>query len=147
VLGSLYGQGAGVTADPVRAFDLFAAAAARGNLKAMHNLAIAYAEGNGTPRDEAKAAQWFARAAARGYVDSAFDLAVFYERGLGVEQDLKQALTWYGIAALAGDAPARARADFLKGQIKPEEAQMAASAARAFTPLQALESANRLPAL
>ena len=147
VLGSLYGQGAGVTADPVRAFDLFAAAAARGNLKAMHNLAIAYAEGNGTPRDEAKAAQWFARAAARGYVDSAFDLAVFYERGLGVEQDLKQALTWYGIAALAGDAPARARADFLKGQIKPEEAQMAASTARAFTPLQALESANRLPAL
>jgi hypothetical protein len=146
VLGTLYGQGAGVAADPVRAFDLFSAAAARGNLKAMHNLAIAYAEGLGTAKDEARAAEWFARAAARGYVDSAFDLGVLHERGLGVAQDLKQALKWYGIAALAGDAPARERADFLTSQLTPAEAQLAANEARGFTPLPALESANRLPA-
>ncbi|MEY4707609.1 MAG: hypothetical protein RJB58_1332 [Pseudomonadota bacterium] len=144
VLGTLYGQGAGVTADPVRALELFNAAAAGGNLKAMHNLAIAYAEGLGTEKDEARAAEWFARAAARGYVDSAFDLGVLYERGLGVEQDLKQALKWYGIAALAGDAPARA--DFLKSQVSAAEADLAADQARGFTPLPALESANRLPA-
>jgi localization factor PodJL len=147
VLGTLYGQGDGVMADPVRAFDLFAAAAARGNLKAMHNLAIAYAQGNGTQRDEAKAAEWFLRAAERGYVDSAFDLAVLHERGLGVAQDLKQALKWYGIAALAGDAPARARADFLKSQIAPAQVRLAAQAALEFVPLPALDSANRLPAL
>ncbi|MES2473789.1 MAG: tetratricopeptide repeat protein [Pseudomonadota bacterium] len=146
VLGTLYGQGTGVTADPVRAFDLFSAAAARGNLKAMHNLAIAYAEGLGTEKDEAKAAEWFARAAARGYVDSAFDLGVLHERGLGVAQDLKQALKWYGIAALAGDAPAQERADFLTTQLTAPEAQLAANQARGFTPLPALESANRLPA-
>ena len=146
VLGTLYGQGAGVTADPVRALELFNAAAAGGNLKAMHNLAIAYAEGLGTEKDEARAAEWFARAAARGYVDSAFDLGVLYERGLGVEQDLKQALKWYGIAALAGDAPARERADFLKSQVSPAEADLAADQARGFTPLPAQESANRLPA-
>lgn len=113
VLGTLYGQGTGVAADPARALDLFNAAAAGGNLKAMHNLAIAYAEGLGTDKDEARAAEWFARAAARGYIDSAFDLGVLYERGLGVKQDLTQALKWYGIAAMAGDAPARERADFL----------------------------------
>jgi len=145
VLGMLYGQGTGVPADPVRAFDLFSAAAARGNLKAMHNLAIAYAEGLGTEKDEAKAAEWFARAAARGYVDSAFDLGVLHERGLGVAQDLKQALKWYGIAALAGDAPARERADFLTTQLTTAEAQQAANEARGFTPFTALESANRLP--
>ena len=146
VLGTLYGQGTGVAADPVRAFDLFSAAAARGNLKAMHNLAIAYAEGLGTDKDETKAAEWFARAAARGYVDSAFDLGVLHERGLGVAQDLKQALKWYGIAALAGDAPARERADFLTSQLTPAEARLATNEARGFIPMPALESANRLPA-
>ena len=146
VLGTLYGQGIGVEADLVRAFDLFAAAAARGNLKAMHNLAIAYAQGLGTQKDEAKAAEWFARAAARGYVDSAFDMGVLHERGMGVAQDLKQALKWYGIAALAGDAPARARADFLGSQLGPVDVQAATMQAREFTPLPALQSANRLPA-
>ncbi len=146
VLGTLYGQGIGVPADPARALDLFNAAAAGGNLKAMHNLAIAYAEGLGTDKDEALAAEWFARAAARGYIDSAFDLGVLYERGLGVQQDLKQALKWYGIAAMAGDAPARERADFLTSQVSPAEAAFAADQARGFTPLPALASANRLPA-
>ena len=145
VLGTLYGQGTGVAADPVRAFDLFTHAAARGNLKAMHNLAIAYAEGIGTAKDEAKAAEWFARAAERGYVDSAFDLGVLHERGMGVKQDLKQALKWYAIAALAGDAPAAERADFLKTQVSSAQAQLAGREARAFVPLPALESANRLP--
>jgi hypothetical protein len=146
VLGTLYGQGIGVDANPVRAFDLFAAAAARGNLKAMHNLAIAYAEGAGTEKNEAKAAEWFARAAARGYVDSAFDMGVLHERGMGVAQDLKQALKWYRIAALAGDAPARTRADFLESQVTMVEAQAAATQAREFIPLPAQEMANRLPA-
>jgi AcrR family transcriptional regulator len=145
VLGTLYAQGLGVTVDPARAFELFEAAAMQGNLKAMHNLAIAYAEGNGTEKDEDRAAEWFARAAARGYVDSAFDMGVLHERGMGVAQDLKQALKWYGIAALAGDAPAQLRADFLESQVTPAEAQNAAEQARAFTPLPAPETANRLP--
>jgi len=146
VLGTLYGQGIGVAADPARAFELFLAAAERGNLKAMHNLAIAYAQGQGVEKDEAKAAEWFARAAARGYVDSAFDMGVLHERGMGVAQDLKQALKWYGIAALAGDAPARVRADFLESQVTADEARNAADQAREFMPLPAAESANRLPA-
>ena len=144
LLGALYQQGEAVKADPARAFAWFALAAAKGNLKAMHNLAIAYAEGQGTPKDEAKAAQWFTKAAQRGYVDSAFDLAVMYERGTGVVQDPRQALKWYGIAAQAGDQPSRARADFLRGQMKPQDARLAADAAQAFEPLPALPSANTL---
>jgi len=144
LMGALYQQGDRVTADPVMAFNWFARAAEKGNLKAMHNLAIAYAQGMGTAKDEAKAAEWFTRAAERGYVDSAFDLAVLYERGTGVPQDLKQALKWYGIAAMAGDAPAKERADFLHGQMKAADIKLANAAAMAFAPLPALDTANNL---
>jgi TPR repeat protein len=144
LLGALYQQGEHVPADPQRAFAWFAAAAAKGNLKAMHNLGIAYAQGLGTMKDDAKAVEWFTRAAERGYVDSAFDLAVLYERGEGVPQDLRQALKWYGIAGLAGDAPSKARAEVLRGQLNPVEAKLAANAALAFTPLPALGEANNL---
>jgi AcrR family transcriptional regulator len=144
LLGALTQQGAAAAPDPARAFGWFQDAAAKGNLKAMHNLAIAYAEGLGTSKDAAKAAEWFTRAAERGYTDSAFDLAVLYERGQGVPQDLSQALKWYGIAAKAGDTASQARAQFLRGQLRPDDARLAANAAQDFTPLPALESANSL---
>lgn len=144
LLGALYQQGEHVQADPGRAFAWFSAAAAKGNLKAMHNLGIAYAQGQGTMKDDTKAVEWFTRAAERGYVDSAFDLAVLYERGEGVPQDLRQALKWYGIAAAAGDAPSKERADFLRGQLNPVDAKLAANAAMSFAPLPALGEANSL---
>ena len=144
ILGALYEQGDHVKADPALAFAWFSRAAQKGNLKAMHNLAIAYAQGLGSATDEAKAAAWFTRAAERGYVDSAFDLAVLYERGTGVTQDLKQALKWYDIAAQAGDAPSKARAIFLRGQMKAADIKLAENAAMAFSPLPALGEANSL---
>jgi localization factor PodJL len=147
LLGTLYQPGPsrpGIKPDPTRAFALFSAAAAQGNIKAMHNLAIAYAEGLGTEKNEAQAAQWFSRAAEHGYVDSAFDLAVLYERGLGVKQSLKDALRWYSIAAMAGDHPSADRAAFLRHQVSPKEAVLAANAAATFTPLAPIGAANRL---
>jgi len=147
LLGTLYQKGPqrpGITADPPRAFKLFTAAAEKGNIKAMHNLAIAYAEGLGTQKDEAKAAHWFQRAAERGYVDSAFDLAVLYERGLGVKQSLTDALRWYSIAAMAGDKPSADRAAFLRHQVSPKDAVLAANAAASFAPLAPISAANSL---
>jgi TPR repeat protein len=144
LLGAMYQQGDHVPADPARAFAWFTAAADKGNLKAMHNLGIAYAQGLGTMKDDAKAVEWFTRAAERGYVDSAFDLAVLYERGQGVPQDLCQALKWYGIAGLAGDAASKERVIFLRGQLAPSDAKLAANAAMEFAPLPALGAANNL---
>jgi AcrR family transcriptional regulator len=147
LLGTLYQKGPqrpGITADPPRAFQLFTAAAEKGNIKAMHNLAIAYAEGLGTQKDEAKAAHWFQRAAERGYVDSAFDLAVLYERGLGVKQSLTDALRWYSIAAMAGDKPSADRAAFLRHQVPAKDAVLAANAAASFAPLAPISTANSL---
>jgi AcrR family transcriptional regulator len=130
--------------DKVRAFQLFNAAAEKGNLKAMHNLAIAYAQGLGTRKDEAKAADWFARAAERGYVDSAFDLAVLYERGEGVQQDLKQALKWYAVAAFTGDKSSQDRVAVLRGQMKADDVKLAMTAAGSFAALPPAGDANGL---
>ncbi len=70
---------------------------------------------------------------------------LMYERGEGVKQDLAQALKWYGIAAREGDAPSRARVEFLRGQLKATDVQMAVNATQAFAPLAAPASANVLP--
>jgi TPR repeat protein len=147
LLGTMYQQAHeknGIKPDPARAFHLFSASASQGNIKAMHNLAIAYAEGIGTAKDEALAAQWFERAASHGYVDSAFDLAVLYERGEGVKQSLKDALRWYSIAALAGDRSSADRAAFLRHQVSPQDAVLASNAAASFAPLAPIQAANTL---
>ncbi len=147
LLGTLYQRGPshpGIAADPARAFKLFNQAASQGNIKAMHNLGIAYAEGLGTEKNETQAAQWFERAASHGYVDSAFDLAVLYERGLGVKQSLADALRWYSIAAMAGDQASGERAAFLRHQVSPKDALLAANAAQSFAPLAPIGAANTL---
>ena len=120
--------------DAPRAFSWFQEAALHGNLKAMHNLAIAYAQGQGVSEDDKRAAAWFGRAATQGYVDSQFDLAVLFERGQGVIQNRIAALKWYLIAAAHGDGPAAARAQQLRGQMPAPEAVRATMQASAYVP-------------
>ncbi len=142
LVATLYQDGA--DADPHQAFAWFEAAALRGNVKAMHDLAIAYAEGQGTARDPARAAAWFNRAAKQGYVDSQFDLAVLYERGDGVRQNPGAALKWYLIAAGAGDAQAKTRAGQLAGEMPARDVARAKDAAENFTPVERDQAANTL---
>lgn len=142
LVATLYQDSAG--ADPHQAFAWFEAAALRGNVKAMHDLAIAYAEGQGTMRNSARAAAWFNRAAGQGYVDSQFDLAVLYERGDGVRQNPQAALKWYLIAAGAGDAQAKIRAGQLAGEMPPKDVARAKDAAENFTPAERDQAANTL---
>ena len=145
LIGTLYQDGAGgVAADPRRAFDWFEAAALRGNIKAMHDLAIAYAEGRGVARDPSRAAAWFNRAAEQGYVDSQFDLAVLYERGDGVRQNPIAALRWYLIAAKTGDVQARQRAGQLADEMQSEDIARARTLAARFTPASRDLAANML---
>jgi TPR repeat protein len=115
ILGTLYAEG--IKPNARLAFDWFSAAASRGNVKAMHNLAIAYLNGTGVTQDSKAAAAWFEKAAAAGYRDSAFDLAVLYERGEGVAQSGPDALKWYNQAASFGDPEAMQRATFLRSQL------------------------------
>jgi len=142
LVATLYQDGA--NADPHQAFAWFEAAALRGNVKAMHDLAIAYAEGQGTAHDPVRAAAWFNRAATQGYVDSQFDLAVLYERGDGVRQNARAALKWYLIAAGAGDAQAKTRASQLAGEMSSADVARAKNAAENFVPSERDPAANTL---
>lgn len=142
LVATLYQDGA--SADPRQAFAWFEAAALHGNVKAMHDLAIAYAEGQGTAHDAARAAAWFNRAAGQGYVDSQFDLAVLYERGDGVKQNPEAALKWYLIAAGAGDAQAKTRAGQLASEMSSSDVARAKNAAENFTPSERDLAANTL---
>jgi localization factor PodJL len=112
ILATLYAKG--IKSDPRLADRWLASAASRGNLKAMHNLAIAYLNGDGVSKDPAAAVNWLRKAALAGYRDSAFDLAVLYERGEGVHQDPSLAMQWYNLAASQGDLEAAKRLDYLK---------------------------------
>jgi localization factor PodJL len=128
--------------DAAKAFSWFEQAALRGNIKAMHNLAIAYAEGQGTAEDDRRAAAWFNRAANQGYVDSQFDLAVLFERGQGVTQNRVAALKWYLIAARGGDGPSKARAQQLRGEMPADEIARAEELVAAWQPQPRDQAAN-----
>ena len=133
--------------DAGRAAAWFERAALRGNIKAMHNLAIAYAEGQGVPEDDRRAAAWFNRAAQQGYVDSQFDLAVLFERGQGVTQNRVAALKWYLIAAKGGDRPSQSRGDQLRGEMPADEIARAEQMAQSYRPQPHDAAANAVGAL
>ena len=137
VAGTLVGK-----QDAARAFSWFEQAALHGNVKAMHNLAIAFAEGKGTVEDDPRAAAWFNRAANQGYVDSQFDLAVLFERGQGVTQNRVAALKWYLIAARGGDGPSRARAEQLRAEMPSDEITRAEELVAAWQPQPRDQAAN-----
>ncbi len=142
VLGTLM-----LDSDAAQAAYWFSASAAQGNVKAMHNLAIAYVEGLGLAKNPELGVSWFRRAAELGYRDSQFDMGVMYERGLGVAQSQEAALTWYLIAARHGDEPSAQRAQFLRQQMTGEQAARAQAQASAFAVQPVQTSANQAPAI
>jgi localization factor PodJL len=112
ILANLYISG--VKPDPRIGFRWMSAAALNGNVKAMHNVAVAFVSGSGIEKNPSEAANWFSKAASMGYRDSAFDLAVLYERGEGVPQSTQRALYWYDKAAAVGDKESEQRAHLLR---------------------------------
>ena len=117
-------------------------AAAGGDPRAMHNLALYYFKGEGGPRNSTTAATWFRKAADTGLVDSQFNLAQLYESGLGVNTNPAEAYKWYVIAGRAGDATARSRANALRAQLTAEAAQTADRSALAFRPQVQTQTAS-----
>lgn len=135
LLGALYEDGrAGVAKDPGEGHRWNQRAAANGDARGMHNLALDYFEGTGVKRNAVAAAEYFGRAAQLGLRDSQFNLAQLYERGEGVQRDLAAAYQWYLIAAGAGDAQAASLGAALKAQLAPDQAARAEAKAKAFRP-------------
>ena len=99
----------GVDENPKEAAKLYAEAAERGDLDAMHNLAILLANGaNGVPVDLPRAIYLLTDAIELGGdPESMTALAVLYERGgVGLEKDSGKAKELYEIAAKLGNADA-----------------------------------------
>ena len=110
--------GAGVAPDLVEARRWAERAARGGEIRAMHNLAMALYAGTGGQLDQAQAMHWFQAAAERGLVASQYNLARLYERGAqGVEPDLTKAYQWYLVAGRQGDAGAEEAAARLRTEL------------------------------
>ncbi len=96
-----------VARDTARAKTLYQRAADRGNIRAMHNLAVLYAEGADGKPDYAAAAQWFRKASNMACATASTTSAILYARGLGIGQDLDSgSWVWFSLAAAQGDEDA-----------------------------------------
>jgi localization factor PodJL len=81
-------------------------AAAEGDPRAQHAIALRYAQGQGTPQNLTEAARWLERAASAGLAPAQYRLGAMYERGQGVTKDLGRARSWYQAAAEKGNVKA-----------------------------------------
>nr|WP_255607719.1 tetratricopeptide repeat protein [Ancylobacter sp. Lp-2] len=140
-LGTLYEKGAeGLPRDLVRARALYEAAAAGGNVRAMHNLGVMLADG--AAPDYAGAAVWFQQAASYGVRDSQYNLGVLYARGFGVDADPVQAWRWFSLAAARGDQEAAAKRDDIATRLDADTLASARKALLLWTPAEADAKAN-----
>ena len=108
-LGAFYKKdNASIPANPGKAANLLAAAAAKGHAIAQYHLADMYARGHGIVQDYAQALDLFQRSAELGCGPAQYCLGLLYADGLGVCRDHKQAAHWLQKAADQGCAPAAA---------------------------------------
>jgi localization factor PodJL len=122
-----------VKVDTQRAKVWYERAAAQGNVKAMHNLAVLAASAD--PKgDYASAARWFKAAAEFGLADSQYNLAVLHENGMGVEKNLQQSYKWLLLAAKSGDKDATGRLKALKPKLSADEVETAEAEAQEWSP-------------
>jgi localization factor PodJL len=129
-LGSLYERGDGVPQDLRQAVAWYQRGADRGNVNAMHNLAVLLAEGiTGVPANPQLALRWFMAAANYGVRDSQYNLGVVYARGLGTSANMHEAYKWFAIAAQNGDAEAAARRDEIGQSLSDGEVVQSRAAA------------------
>ncbi|TCT05566.1 tetratricopeptide repeat protein [Aquabacter spiritensis] len=104
----------------VEARRLYAWAAERGNLRAMHNLGVLATAGVDGRPDWAAAIKWFRQAAERGLRDSQHNLGMIFARGLSGTTDFAEAFKWFAVSAANGDTDsARKRDDLVRRADEP----------------------------
>ncbi len=112
-LGTLYAEGRGVNISLSNAEDYWNRAADAGNVRAMHNLALAHiTSASALDQDEAateyaEALRWLEQAAADGFANSQYTLGKMYQYGLEVPQSFARAVEYYHAAADQGFANAQ----------------------------------------
>jgi len=92
-------KGTYVTANPVRAVEMFSYAASYfSDSNAQYNLARLYMEGTGVSRDARQAARWFNLAAEKGHPPSQALLGHMLMKGQGVPRQRAKGLMWLTLA-------------------------------------------------
>jgi localization factor PodJL len=81
-------------------------AVAKGDARAVFDLATRLADGRGVQRDPKLALKLFERSAAAGLVPAQFRVGNMYEKGIGTSRDIGLARLWYERAAEKGNAKA-----------------------------------------
>ncbi len=131
-LALMYEKGRGVEADPLRALELFLAAADQGHSLAAYWAGLAYQMGKGVPVDSDQAVRWFRASAESGHPGGIYELGYSYHQGEGVAADSQEALKWFYIAAAlrwGGAIPAR---NFTEKELNAEQIEAASQAADAW---------------
>jgi TPR repeat protein len=96
----------GASADPARARELLAKAAAT-NAEAQYQLGLMLADGAGGPKDDAGARALFERAAAQNHAGALERMGAFAQEGRGGAKDSAAAKAYYERAAALGDEDAK----------------------------------------
>lgn len=141
----MYERGQGVTKDLGRARSWYQAAAEKGNVKAMHNLAVSSSGREDGGADYALAFKWYGEAASYGLADSQFNLGILAEHGLGTPKNLTEAYKWFALAAGSGDQEAAKRRELLKLQLAPASLAEAERTVDTWIAKAADPEANEVP--
>jgi TPR repeat protein len=84
---------------PAQPIETLRDGAAKGNLEAMNELALAYEKGNGVAQNLSESVKWYKKAAQSGYAAAQTNLANGYLAGRGLPKDTAEAVKWYLKAA------------------------------------------------
>ena len=89
--------------DVVAAFEWFKAAAQKGHVTSMAELALCYELGCGVTQSDEEALDWYTRAANAGHSASHYSVGEHFEEARGVRMDHEEACLWYYRAAVLGE--------------------------------------------
>ena len=138
VLGNMYRQGWGVTADASMAALWYERSAVQGDVDAQVALGEMHYAGQGVPKDHKKALDWFRRASITGKSEAPtpqYILGSMLRTGEGVTRDPVSAYMWLNIAsinAVAEETRKRYREamDGVGSSLSPSDLQLAHSRVR-----------------
>jgi TPR repeat protein len=116
-LGSMYGNGWGVTQDYKAAFKWYMLAAEQSDASAQLNLGWMYYNGYGVIQDYKAAVKWYTLAVEQGDGDAQLTLGLMYSNGEGVIQDYIRAHMWANIAASQGNELGMENRDIIAKQM------------------------------
>ncbi len=89
--------------DVVAAFEWFKAAALKGHVTSMAELALCYELGCGVTQSDEEALDWYTKAAHAGHSASHYSVGEHFEEARGVRMDHEEACLWYYRAAVLGE--------------------------------------------